>query len=188
MSARPALFFQLNRLIGRSRQAKPGHATNGVRGSGPSPLLERLVERSRQTKSSDGKLSIEGRADRGQSDAEMRVHCHAGDRDVSRRFVRLEGPVDRCSRIERRIVVGWEPIRLEIVDIATPIPKHRTDEAHVPHNMQIGWQAVVLGWGRKVADRKVVVAAQFAHRVQGLIDVADEVNNELERVSPLRGG
>jgi hypothetical protein len=28
---------------------------------------------------------------------------------------------------------------------------------------------------------------QLAHRVQRLIDVADEVNNELERISPLRG-
>jgi hypothetical protein len=54
--------------------------------------------------------------------------------------------------------------------------------------MQIGWQAVVLGWARKVADGKVVVAAQLRHRVQRLIDVADEVNNELERVSPLGGG
>ena len=53
--------------------------------------------------------------------------------------------------------------------------------------MQIGWQAIVLGGAREVADRKVVVAAQLADRVQRLIDVADEVNDELERVAPLRG-
>jgi hypothetical protein len=27
----------------------------------------------------------------------MRVHCHAGNRDVSRRLVRLKRPVDRRS-------------------------------------------------------------------------------------------
>ena len=53
--------------------------------------------------------------------------------------------------------------------------------------MQIARQAIVLGWARKVADRKVVVAVQLAHRVQRLIDVADEVNDELERIAPLRG-
>ena len=53
--------------------------------------------------------------------------------------------------------------------------------------MQVGRQAIVLGRARKVADRKVVVAVQLAHRVQRLIDVADEVDDELERLSPLLG-
>jgi hypothetical protein len=152
------------------------------------PLLERLIERSRQTKPSDGQLAIEGRADcRKIVGAKMRVHREADDRDVPRRLVRLERPVDRRSPVERRIVVGGKPIRFQVFDIAAPIPEHRTDETDVPDHMQIARRAIVLGRARKVADRKVVVAVQFAHRVQRLIDVADEVDDELERIAPLRG-
>jgi hypothetical protein len=50
--------------------------------------------------------------------------------------------------------------------------------------MQIGGHAIVLGGAREIADRKVVVAAQLADRVQGLMNVADKVNDELERVAP----
>ena len=61
-------------------------------------LLQRLIERSRQAKPGDGQLAIEGRADRRQIvGADMRVHCETRDRDVSRRLVRLERPVDRRS-------------------------------------------------------------------------------------------
>jgi hypothetical protein len=84
--------------------------------------------------------------------------------------------------------VGGEPVGFQVVDIAAPIPKNRTDETDIPDNMQIAGYAIVLGRAREIADRKVVITAQLAHRVQRLIDVADEVSDEFERVSPLRGG
>jgi hypothetical protein len=52
---------------------------------------------------------------------------------------------------------------------------------------QIGRQAIVLGRAREIADRKLVIAAQLAHGLPRLIDVADEVDDELEGISPLRG-
>ena len=73
-------------------------------------------------KPSDGQLAIEGRADRRKIvGAKMRVHREADDRDVPRRLVRLERPVDRRSRVERRVAVSGNPIGLEVLDITAPI-------------------------------------------------------------------
>jgi hypothetical protein len=113
-------------------------------------LREGFVQRSRQAKPRQGQLAIEGRPDRREIiGAEMRVHRDARDRNVTRRLVRLERPVDRRPRIEPRDIVGGEPIGLEIVDIAAPIPKYRTDETDIPDNMQIGGYAIVLGGARE---------------------------------------
>ena len=80
--------------------------------------FKRLVENRGEAKPGDGELAVERRADRREIvGAERVVHVDVGDRDLAGRLVRLQRPVDRRSRAQRRNVLLRDPVVVEIVGV-----------------------------------------------------------------------
>src|SRR5499427_4812404 len=105
--------------------------------------------------------------------------CPVGFRCPSRRVAAIDPVFMRFP--------AFEPPLLQTIDIGTPVPDRRLDEVRVPGRMKIAGERLWLAFSRAFqsphrdlhGDR--VAADLLRDRVQGLMNVADEMHRQLQR-------